>query len=125
MTKTKILVVDDESAVTRMVQRALERTERFEVRMVNQGSLALNSAREFQPDLVFLDVMMPGIQGDEIAHAMKKDPVLRDTPCIFLTAMVTREETAATGGRIGGQLYLAKPVKAQALLDMIESVLGQ
>ncbi len=125
MTKTKILVVDDESAVTRMVQRALERTERFKVRMVNQGSLALNSAREFQPDLVFLDVMMPGIQGDEIAHAMKKDPVLRDTPCIFLTAMVTREETAATGGRIGGQLYLAKPVKAQALLDMIESVLGQ
>jgi len=69
--------------------------------------------------------MMPGMQGDDIARAMAKDPALKNTPCVFLTAMVTREETAATGGRIGGQLFLAKPLKAQTMLDMIDNLLGQ
>ncbi len=122
--KTKILVVDDESAMTRLVQRALEKTGRFEVRMENQSGLALAAARDFRPHLVFLDVMMPGMQGDEVARAIERDPLLLGTPCVFLTAMVTREEAAATQGRIGGHLFLAKPVRAQEMLDILDRVLG-
>ncbi len=122
--KTKILVVDDEAAMTRMIQRALERTGDFEVRTETQATAAVAAARQFRPDLVFLDVMMPEMQGDEVATAIDADPELKGTPYVFLTAIVTREEAAATDGVIGGRLFLAKPVKLQDMLDMIKRVLG-
>lgn len=123
MTK-KILVVDDEEALTRMLKRNLERTGRFQVRAENSGSAAIEAAREFRPDLVLLDVMMPDMQGDEVAAALDEDPSLQDTPYVFLTAIVTHDETDNTDGEIGGKLFLAKPVKLDELLEMIDRVLG-
>jgi two-component system OmpR family response regulator len=120
----KILVVDDEVALTRMVKRSLEQTGRFKVRTENQGSAAIAAAKDFQPDLIFLDVMMPDLQGDEVAAAIDEEPTLRGTPYVFLTAIVTRDETEATDGEIGGKLFLAKPVKLQDMLDTINRLLG-
>jgi two-component system OmpR family response regulator len=120
----RILVVDDEPALTRMLQKNLERTGKFQVRTENKGAAAVAAAREFQPHLIFLDVMMPDMQGDEIAAALDEDPALRGTPYIFLTAIVTHDETDSTQGEIGGKLFLAKPVKLQEMLDMIERVLN-
>jgi DNA-binding response OmpR family regulator len=123
MTK-KILVVDDEPALTRMLQLNLERTGRYLVRTENRGAAALQAAREFRPDLVLLDVMMPDMPGDEVATALDEDPLLRGTPYIFLTAIVTREETDGSGGDIGGKQFLAKPVRLQEVLDTLERTLG-
>ena len=119
----KILVVDDEAAMTRMIQRALERTGQFQVRTETHPTRVIDVAREFRPDLVLLDVMMPDMLGDEVADAIDTDPELAGTPYVFLTAIVTREETAITDGEIGGRLFLAKPLKIRDLLDMIERVL--
>jgi CheY-like chemotaxis protein len=74
--KKRILMVDDEPALTRMVKLNLERTGNYEVRTENQGSKAIAAAKEFKPDLIFLDVMMPDMSGDEVAAQLKEDAQL-------------------------------------------------
>ena len=122
--KKRILVVDDEPALTRMVKLNLERTGNYEVRTENQGSMAVQAAREFKPDLIFLDVMMPDMTGDEISAQLKEDEELSRIKFIFMTAIVTRDETENMGTNIGGNEFLAKPVKTNELLASIERVLG-
>ena len=123
--KKRILVVDDEPALTRMVKLNLERTGNYEVRTENQGSMAVQAAREFKPDLIFLDVMMPDMTGDEISAQLKEDEELSRIKFIFMTAIVTRDETESMGTNIGGHMFLAKPVKTDELLATIERVLGE
>ena len=90
--KKKILVVDDEASLTRMVKANLERTGKYEVRTENMGSKAIEAAREFKPDLMFLDVMMPDMSGDEVAAALREDSELNDMKYVFLTAIVTNRQ---------------------------------
>lgn len=123
--KKRILVVDDEPALTRMVKLNLERTGNYEVRTENQGSMAVQAAREFKPDLIFLDVMMPDMTGDEVSAQLKEDEELSRIKFIFMTAIVTRDETDSMGSNIGGNEFLAKPVKTDELLATIERVLGE
>lgn len=123
--KKRILVVDDEPALTRMVKLNLERTGNYEVRTENQGSMALQAAREFKPDLMLLDVMMPDMSGDEVSAQMKEDEELSSMKFVFMTAIVTKDETEAMGSNIGGNEFLAKPVNTEELIATIERVLGE
>jgi CheY-like chemotaxis protein len=122
--KKKILVVDDEAALTRMIKLNLERTGNYEVRTENIGGNAIEAIREFQPDLLFLDVMMPGVDGTEIANQLKNEEEFADIKFVFMTAIVSKAETATLGSSIGGNEYLAKPVKTEELIETIERVLG-
>ncbi len=122
--KKKILVVDDEASLTRMVKANLERTGKYEVRTENMGSKAIEAAREFKPDLMFLDVMMPDMSGDEVAAVLREDSELNDVKYVFLTAIVTKDETETMGSEIGGHQFLAKPVKTDELIATIERMLG-
>jgi len=124
VSKKKILLVDDEPALTRMLRLNLEQTGRFEVREENHGSQALRVVREFRPDLVFLDVMMPDIGGDEVAEQLKQDPALSGVRYAFLTAIVTKRETGAGAAEISGETFLAKPVKREELLAVVDELLG-
>jgi CheY-like chemotaxis protein len=125
MTKKKILVVDDEQNMTRMLKRNLEATGRYDVRTENSGAAGVTAAREFQPDLILLDIMMPGIDGGEVAAKIKEDKRLANIPVVFLSAIVKKEETQPTGGNIGGLTFLAKPVKLDDLITCIENHLGK
>jgi DNA-binding response OmpR family regulator len=125
MTKKKILVVDDEQNMTRMLKRNLEATGRYDVRTENSGAAGVTAAREFQPDLILLDIMMPGIDGGEVAAKIKEDKRLVNIPVVFLSAIVKKEETQPTGGNIGGLTFLAKPVKLDDLVTCIENHLGK
>jgi two-component system OmpR family response regulator len=125
MTKKKILVVDDEVGMTRMLKRNLELTGRYDVRTENSGAVAVTAAHEFQPDMILLDVMMPGISGDEVAAQLKEDKILCNIPIVFLSAIVRKEETQPTGSNIGGMTFLAKPVKLDDLITCIETRLGK
>jgi len=122
--KKRILVVDDEPALTRMVKLNLERTGNYEVRTENQGRMAVPAAKEFKPDLIFLDVMMPDMGGDEVSILLKEDEELSKIKFIFMTAIVTRAETDAMGSNIGGNEFLAKPVRTDELIATIERALG-
>jgi two-component system OmpR family response regulator len=124
MSKRRILVIDDEPGVTKLVKLNLERTGQYEVRAENDPRAGLAAAREFQPDLILLDVVMPQMDGGDLVAQIRSDQRLQDTPIVFLTAVLAREETG--GGEIvsGGMRFLAKPVKLKELVACIEQSLG-
>lgn len=118
------MLVDDEASITRMIRRNLETTGRFEVLDVNDPMQVVTKAKDFKPDLVFLDVMMPNKDGGELAADFREEPLLADTPIVFLTAIVSRTEVPPTGSVIGEHLFLAKPVTLENLLACIDKILG-
>lgn len=117
--KKRILIIDDEVSFARMVKMNLEKTGNFEVRVENRAAAALPAAREFRPDLVLLDVIMPNMDGGDVAKQIKRDRSLRGTPIIFLTATVSKREAGEGGFNSGGELFLAKPVSVEALIACI------
>lgn len=117
--KKKILIVDDEVSFARMVKLNLEKTGAFEVRAENKASYALAAAREFKPDLIILDVIMPTMDGGDVSNQIKRDRTLRHTPIIFLTATVSKLEAGEDGLNSGGALFLAKPVSIDLLVARI------
>ncbi|MCH8080704.1 MAG: response regulator [Proteobacteria bacterium] len=123
MRKTKILVVDDEERLTKMVKLNLEQTGDYEIRTESLATNALNAAREFKPDLIILDIMMPDISGDVIAQQLLDDEELKYIKIIFLTALVTKSEIKAKGSEIAGRTFIAKPVKIDELITCIEEQL--
>jgi len=120
MVPKKILVVDDESSITRLLKLNLEKSGMYVVRAENLGAGCLPAAREFQPDLILLDVMMPDMEGGDVAALLKADPILKDIPIVFLTAVVKKEEVKARHGMIGGFPYIAKPLNVKGVMDVIE-----
>lgn len=123
MGKTKILVVDDEEQLTKMVKLNLEQTGDYEIRTENLAKNAINAAREFKPHLILLDIMMPDVSGDVIAQQILDDAELKDIKIIFLTALVTKREIETKGSGIAGRIFIAKPVKIDALITCIEEQL--
>ena len=122
--KKRIMVVDDEPSITRLLKLNLEQTGRYEVCGINNETMALAAAREFQPDLILLDVAMPHIPGGDLANQIKASPRLKNTPIVFLTALATPNEVSEHGGLIGGLPFLAKPVDLPEVLGCIEKHLG-
>ncbi len=120
----RVLMVDDEPSLTRLTKLNLEETGRYEVRVVNKAREALAAAREFHPDIVLLDIMMPDGNGGDLAADMREDAQLKDLPVVFLTAAVKRSELGSCQGRIGGRTYLAKPVSTEELTACIDKVLA-
>lgn len=116
MGKKRILLIDDEVSFTRMLRLNLEKTGAYEVREENKGARGLAAAREFKPDLILLDVIMPDADGGDVASQIKADQSLKDTPIVFLTAVVTKKEE----GMVGGHPFIAKPVGAKELVECIE-----
>src|SRR6185295_8945536 len=116
----RILIVDDEESFTRLLKLNLEVTENYVVRAENWAPKAVATAREFKPDLILLDVLMPGMDGGEVAAKLQADPRLNAVPILFLTAAVKKEEVGSYGGVIGGFPYLAKPLEAEDLIAWIE-----
>ena len=103
MDKKKILVIDDEKDFTKLVKLNLEQTGDYEVMIENEGTSALNTIRQFKPDLILLDIVMPDANGGEIAQEIRLDEGLKSIPVVFLTAIVTKEEVASQGGKMGGR----------------------
>ena len=121
MSKWRILLVDDEPAFTRVMRNYLEDTGLYEVRMENVSTRVIHAAREFNPHLILLDVIMPDMDGGEIASQLKVDPVLGKVPIVFLTAIVSKEDVSNRGGaKISGHSFLAKPVDASELITCVE-----
>jgi CheY-like chemotaxis protein len=115
----RILIVDNDKNSTHLVKILLEKTGRYLVFEENDPARAHQTARNFRPDLIFLDVVMPNRDGGEIAVQIRGDSELQNTPIVFLTALVTRAEANA-GLHIDGHPFLAKPINIQELIKTIE-----
>ena len=119
MAKKRVLLVDDEKSFTNLLKLNLEDTGQYEVRVENWAEDALTAAREFKPDLILLDVIMPGMDGGDVAGQIRNDRHLKGTPIVFLTATVSQREAGVQGLNSGGSLFLAKPVSFEQLVNCI------
>jgi len=117
--KRRILIVDDDRDSTHLIKILLEKISHYLVLEENDAAKAHESARDFRPDLILLDIMMPQIDGGDIAAQIDADPGLQRTPIIFLTALVTKAEAKA-GLHIQGHPVLAKPIDIPELINRVE-----
>jgi two-component system, OmpR family, alkaline phosphatase synthesis response regulator PhoP len=121
----KILIVDDESHLRTLIQQALEELEDDGVELLTaeNGEEALKTIRDEQPNLVFLDVMMPKKNGFDVCHAVKNELGLGHIYIILLTAK-GQEFDRQRGQKVGADTYMTKPFDPDALLEKARSVLG-
>ena len=118
MSKKKILVVDDEEAFTRGVKANLKSL--YDIRVENQGNRVCDVVKEFNPDLILLDVMMPDMDGCQIAQELKECPSCQDIPIVFITALVAKSKSAKNKTMVNDYPALAKPVSLADLTACIE-----
>ncbi len=121
--KKRVLIIDDEASFTRLLKLNLHHTGRYTAETVNDPAQALAVAREFSPDVILLDVMMPSMDGGEVATRLQASPKLKQTPIVFLTAAIKKNEITSHQGCIGGLPFIAKPVDFQEVVDCIEKQL--
>jgi len=125
MNKKRILIVDDEVAETRLLKANLELAGEYDVRVENWPEEAVGAAREFRPDLVLLDIFMPHMPGGNVVAAFEAEPVLKNTPIVFLTAAVRRRQVETHEGIISRHHCLAKPATVEEIIQCIENTLSE
>jgi DNA-binding response OmpR family regulator len=118
---TRVLVIDDEAPIRLLCRVNLE-AEGIEVLEAPDGEKGIDAARRERPDAVLLDVMMPGLDGWDVAEALTGDEVTREVPIIFLTARAEVRDRAR-GLDIGGVEYITKPFNPLELAPLIESLI--
>lgn len=116
----KVLIVDDEPNILIPLE-FLIREEGYQVTKARNGEEALQVAAAVIPDIIVLDVMMPGIDGFEVARQLRQNPLFSSTSIIFLTAKGTPNDRFR-GYESGGEIYLTKPFDNQELVDTINEV---
>ena len=122
--KKRILVVDDEPAVTRVIARFLENTGRYEVVKVNDPLRAVEIAKAFAPQLAVLGIVMPGLDGGELLARLRALDDLSEFPAMVLIGLVSEAEVGKDGYEISGQPVIAKPVRIEAFRVAVAQRLG-
>jgi two-component system response regulator RpaA len=118
---TSILVIDDDEIVARSVELSLRRSG-FQVSVNNTGVEGLKTARREPPDLIILDIIMPGMDGYAVCRELRADPLLGDIPVLFLTAK-GKDEDKIDGFRAGADDYLTKPFNIDELILRVKAIL--
>jgi CheY-like chemotaxis protein len=115
---TRILIIDDNVALTTLLSKTLDRFG-YDPIVENNAIFAINTAREYRPDLILLDIMMPERDGGRVLADLRSDLSLRKIPVILLTAIAREVQSLADLGGIRSPV-LSKPIKLQELIDEIE-----
>jgi len=116
----KILIADDEPDILEIIQFNLQ-AEGYDVATAKNGNEAFEKATSFQPDLIILDVMMPGKTGLEVCNLLRMNPNFKETLIIFLTAL-SDEGTEIKGLESGADDYLTKPIRPKVLLSKVNAL---
>lgn len=119
-TVKKILIADDEPDILEIIQYNLK-NEGYEVAAAKNGNDALELAKRFNPDLIILDIMMPGKTGIEVCNLLRMQPAFSKTLIIFLTAL-SDETTEIKGLETGADDYLTKPISPKVLVSKVNSL---
>lgn len=118
---SEILVVDDDRDVAQSIELSLRRRG-YRVMLAHSGVEALKTLRRYRPDIVILDILMPGMSGLEVCRYLRTDPNTSDLPIIFLTAR-GQEQDRIEGLRAGADDYLSKPFNLEELILRVKAVL--
>src|SRR5678816_2324476 len=125
MRKKRILLIDDEVGFTRLLKLNLEQMRDYEVRIENGAERAVSTAREFRPDLVLLDFIMPRMIGNDVAERLRAEAGLMKTPIVFLSAVCSRNPSDERNRDLAGYPYIAKPATMEEVIDGIERYLPE
>ena len=116
----KILIADDEPDILEIIQFNLQK-EGYEVYIAKNGDEALDQARKYQPDLIILDIMMPGKNGIDVCNILRMLPAFKETLIIFLSAL-SDEGTEIRGLETGADDYITKPVSPKVLTSKVNAL---
>jgi len=117
----RVLVVDDEPEITEIVETFLAESG-YKVAVENSSAKAVAAARAFSPDVILLDIMMPGLDGYNICQELKADSQFAGVPIIFLTGK-DRNDDMGRSFRSGGDMFIKKPFSCERLLEIVNIVL--
>jgi two-component system alkaline phosphatase synthesis response regulator PhoP len=116
----KILIADDEPDILEIIQFNLQ-TEGYSVITAKNGDEAIDEAKRHQPDLIILDIMMPGKNGIDVCNILRKQPAFKETLIIFLSAL-SDEQTEIRGLETGADDYLTKPISPKILVSKVNAL---
>lgn len=120
--KRKVMVIDDAEDFCEFVKVVLEATGDFQVISCYSGIMAVREVERHKPDIILLDIMMPEMDGSEIASALKADDATQDIPIAFVTSLVSERDVDSGHGIIDGHYFIAKPVQTDKLINVINTV---
>jgi DNA-binding response OmpR family regulator len=118
----RVLVVDDDPVIVRLLEVNLN-LDGYEVETATRGEQALERARETNPDLLILDVMMPGLDGWDTCRRLREQPRFAETPVVFLSAR-SQDDDRSKGLDLGPVAYLTKPFDPIRLMELVRRMLG-
>ena len=116
----RILVVDDEPEITEIVEAFLTEAG-YTVKVENSSERAVATAQEFLPDVIILDIMMPGADGYDVCKKIKSQPHLSQVPVIFLTGK-DKGDDMGRSFKVGGDMFIKKPFSCERLLEIVNIV---
>ncbi len=119
----KILVVEDDPSFQRYLDFLFNK-EGYQVVLASNGMEGLRKARQEHPDLVVLDVMLPGLDGFEVCHRLRADPVIGKTPVLMMSAK-GQDADRVSAARVGANIFFSKPVERTVLLSTVRDLLGE
>lgn len=120
----KVLVVDDSKTALLMEREILEKRTPYDCVTASDGQEAVEKAKQEQPDLILMDVVMPRMNGFEACKAMRQQPVTRDIPIVLVTTR-GEESYMEAGFQSGCNDYITKPVNGEELVALLQSYLGE
>ena len=122
--KKKVLLIDDDKNLCEVTKALLHQTMRYQVTTAQTGAAGIQLAKKLRPDVILLDVKMPGMDGGRVAENLGDDPLTSTIPIIFLTGLISQNEADQQGGYIAGHPFIAKPFDIKKLTDMIETMMA-
>lgn len=120
MDKKRVLIIDDEEIFCKLVKKNIEQTDEFEVYIATNGAQGIKLVKEIKPNLILLDIIMPGMDGADVVKLIRNDESIKDIPIVFLTAIVRKEEADSQPGFTKGYSFLAKTVTVAELIECIK-----
>ena len=121
--KTKVLVVDDDPYILLSLEFLMKKAG-YDVLIARDGNETLSILKNFVPDLILLDIMMPDIDGYEICKFIKSNPILKSSKIIFLSAK-TKQSDIQKGYDVGADLFISKPFSTRILKQEVQKLLSQ
>lgn len=120
----QVLVADDDEDMMRLLEVTLQSSDRYVLLVAREGQEALRIAREKKPNVIFLDVMMPRMDGFEVCRALKQDPATKHIKIIMLTALA-QDRDQQKAAELGADGYMTKPFSPIKLMDRLDQLLAE
>lgn len=126
MNKQRILLVDDDLNIARVTAMVLQKTQRYQVKVEHRPTQVLQSARDFQPSLILLDMNMPGKNGAEVLRELKEDQALGSTPVVFLTGLLNNHDAGRRPLLQSSKVrYISKSLDADTFVRFVDEVVAE